>query len=65
MIDVRLTLIFLLATPLLGLIIYLVMSRSIPKYSEIQRKTDRVSRLTRENLIGVWVIRAFSRQEEE
>ena len=65
MIDVRLTLIFLLATPLLGLIIYLVMSRSIPKYSEIQRKTDRVSRLTRENLIGVRVIRAFSRQEEE
>lgn len=65
LINVRLTLIFLVTSPVLGLIIYFVMSASIPKYTVIQKKVDRVSLLTRENLVGVRVIRAFSRQDEE
>ncbi len=65
LINARLTLIFLLASPLIGLIIYLVMHFSLPKYTSIQERLDKVSLLTRENLVGVRVIRAFSRQDEE
>ncbi len=65
LIDVKLTLIFLVASPVIGLVLYFVMSKSIPKYTQIQKKADRVSLLTKENLVGVRVIRAFSRQEEE
>lgn len=65
MINVKLTLIFLIASPIIGLVLYFVMSRSIPKYTQIQKKVDRVSLLTRENLVGVRVIRAFSQQDEE
>lgn len=64
-IDVKLTIIFLIATPLIALVIYIVMSKSIPYYSSIQKEVDKVSLLTRENLTGVRVIRAFSRQGEE
>ena len=46
-------------------IIYAVMRRSIPYYQKIQGGIDKVSQLTRENLSGVRVIRAFSRQEDE
>ncbi len=65
LINVKLTLIFLVASPVIALIIYLIMTISIPKYTAIAKKTDRVSLLTRENLAGVRVVRAFSRQEEE
>ncbi len=64
-IDVKLTLIFLAATPLLALAIYLVMAKTIPAYKAIQNKLDHVSLITRENLSGVRVIRAFSRQQDE
>ena len=65
LINVKLTLIFLVASPVIALIIYLIMTISIPKYTAIAKKTDKVSLLTRENLAGVRVVRAFSRQEEE
>ena len=65
LINVKLAIIFLIATPLIALVIYLVMSKSIPYYTNIQKKVDKVSLLTRENLTGVRVIRAFSRQDEE
>lgn len=60
-----LTLIFGIAAPVIGLIIYLIMTNTIPKYKHIQSRLDRVSLLTRENLSGVRVIRAFSRQKNE
>lgn len=65
LINVKLTLIFLLASPALALIIYLVMSFSIPRYTLIQEQVDKVSLLTRENIVGARVIRAFSGQKEE
>lgn len=64
-IDWKLSLIFFAAGPLVALVLYLVMSRSVPYYRIIQRKLDRISLITRENLSGVRVIRAFSRQEQE
>lgn len=65
MLDWRLSLIFFIAGPLVALVLYLVMSRSVPFFKIIQRKLDRLSLITRENLSGVRVIRAFSRQEQE
>ena len=62
MLDWRLSLIFFIAGPLVALVLYLVMSRSVPFFKIIQRKLDRLSLITRENLSGVRVIRAFSRQ---
>ncbi|MEG0767004.1 MAG: ABC transporter ATP-binding protein [Clostridia bacterium] len=64
-IDARLSLIFLLVTPLIALTLYLVMSRSVPYYRQVQQKLDCVSRVTRENLSGARVVRTFARQKEE
>ena len=64
-VNVELTLIFAVAAPILGLIIYLIMTKTIPGYKRIQGRLDKVSLLTRENLSGVRVIRAFSRQKNE
>ncbi|MBR1777375.1 MAG: ABC transporter ATP-binding protein [Alphaproteobacteria bacterium] len=64
-VNVKLAVIFLIAAPLIGAVIYFVMSRSIPYYRRIQAILDRVSLLTRENLAGVRVIRAFSKQADE
>lgn len=64
-ISPSLTLIFGVAAPVIGLIIYLIMTGTIPKYKKIQARLDRVSLLTRENLSGVRVIRAFARQKDE
>lgn len=64
-IDVKLAVIFVILVPLLSGIIYGIMMLSIPIYKKAQNKLDKVLRMTRENLSGVRVIRAFSRQEEE
>jgi len=64
-IDLKLSLAFLIITPLISLIIYAVMSRTIPLYKKTQQKLDKTATLTRENLEGTRVIRAFSRQEDE
>lgn len=63
--DVKLSIIFLITAPLIAFIIYKIMSRSIPMYGANQKRLDRISMLTGENLEGVRVIRAFSRQKEE
>lgn len=65
MIDIKLSIIFLIAAPLLALVLYIVMSKSIPYFRVIQKKLDRVSLVTRENLEGARVIRAFSKQDHE
>lgn len=64
-IDIPLALIFVVATPLIGITLYLIMSRSIPFFRNIQKKLDKISLLTRETLSGIRVIRAFSRQKKE
>ncbi len=65
MIDLKLSLIFLVATPVIAVIITVIMKKTVPLYKKIQRNLDRISLLTRENLDGVRVIRAFSKQENE
>ncbi len=64
-IDVRLSLIFFVVAPVISLIIFTIMRRTVPMYKKTQKKLDRASMLTRENLEGTRVIRAFSRQQEE
>ncbi|WP_195268558.1 ABC transporter ATP-binding protein [Eubacterium sp. 1001713B170207_170306_E7] len=64
-IDLKLSVIFLVAAPLIALTIYFVMSRAVPVYKKIQARLDGISLITRENLDGVRVIRAFSRQDSE
>lgn len=64
-ISVKLTLIFLIAAPILGLIIYLVMTKTVPMFKNIQKKLDKTTLMVDENLSGVRVIRAFSRQKNE
>ncbi|MBS5949189.1 MAG: ABC transporter ATP-binding protein [Clostridium sp.] len=65
LIDLKLSIIFLIATPLIALVIYLVMSKSLPLYKVIQEKLDSLSLITRENLEGARVIKAFSKEESE
>lgn len=65
MIDRTLGLIFLLVTPLVALVFYLVMKHSIPYYSLMQKKLDHISLVTREALSGVRVIRAFRHEKRE
>ncbi len=64
-INVKLTLIFLVATPLLALAIFFIMNKSLPKYKKIQMDLDSVTLSVRENLSGARVIRAFSAQDRE
>ena len=64
-ISVPSALIFICAAPLLALAIYGVMSKSLPLYLKIQKQLDHVSLICRENLAGIRVIRAFSKQKQE
>lgn len=64
-IDAKLSVIFLAVTPLIALILYIIMSKSVKFYRLIQKKLDKISLITRENLSGARVIKAFSKQEME
>lgn len=58
-------LVFLCTVPTLFLVVFLIMYFSIPLFNKSQEKLDRVVELTRENLVGVRVIRAFNKQQQE
>lgn len=64
-INLKMSVIFVVIMPLVALVLYLIMSRSVKYYKVIQKKLDRISLVTREGLSGVRVIRAFSRQDTE
>ncbi len=64
-INLKLSLIFFAAAVLIALTLYLVMTRSVPIFSAMQKKLDRIARIARENLSGNRVIRAFSKQKTE
>lgn len=64
-VDVRCAIIFVAVVPVLALIIFVIMKASVPFYKKAQHSLDRVSKITRENLSGVRVIRAFSQQKNE
>lgn len=64
-INVKAALIFAVAIPLLSLVVFGVMAVSIPLYRKVQERLDKVLGITRENLTGARVIRAFHKEEEE
>lgn len=65
LLDTRLALILLAATPVLALIIYVITRNAAPLYRAYQGKLDRLAALLGENLSGVRVIRAFSKNQEQ
>lgn len=64
-IDVKAALVFVVAIPLLCLVVFGVMLASIPLYKKVQAALDQILGRTRENLTGARVLRAFNKQEEE
>ena len=64
-IDVKATLIFVVAIPLLSIVVFGIMVVSIPLYRKAQAGLDKVLGITRENLTGARVIRAFNKQSDE
>jgi len=64
-IDVASAWIFALVIVLLSIVVFGIMLVSIPLYKNVQTALDKVLRVTRDNLMGVRVIRAFAREEEE
>ena len=64
-ISTRSALIFAAAIPLLSIVVFGVMLGGIPLFKKVQSRLDRVTGVTRENLAGVRVIRAFCKEEEE
>ncbi len=64
-IDFQSALIFLVTIPVLSVIVFGIMLISIPLYRKVQQRLDKVLGITRENLTGVRVIRAFCKEDEE
>ena len=64
-IDFKAAMIFVITLPLLSVVVFGIMLSSIPLYKKVQSQLDRVLGITRENLTGVRVIRAFNKEEEE
>ena len=64
-IDVKCALIFVVAIPLLSVVVFGIILSTIPMYKKVQSKLDQVLGITRENLNGVRVIRAFHQEAKE
>lgn len=64
-VDVKAAWVFVVAIPLLSIVVFGIMLYSIPLYQRVQKALDRVLLMTRENLVGARVIRAFCRQTDE
>ena len=64
-VDVRSAFVFVVTIPVLCVVVFGIMAVSMPLYKSVQRQLDKVLLTTRENLMGVRVIRAFNRQKSE
>lgn len=64
-IDERSSLVFLITIVLLSLVVFFLMSHSIPLFKKVQLRLDKLLKITRENLNGVRVVRTFNKQEDE
>ena len=65
MIDIKAALVFVVAIPLLDVIVFSIMLMTMPLYKKVQAHLDQVLLVTRENLTGARVIRAFNKEEDE
>lgn len=64
-IDVKAALVFVVTIPLLSLVVFGIMAVSIPLYKKVQGALDKILSITRENLTGIRVIRAFGKETYE
>ena len=64
-INLKISLVFVVSALLIGLSLWLIMSLTMPKYKHVQEKLDDVTRLTKENLTGARVVRAFDAESRE
>lgn len=64
-IDVKAALVFVVTIPLLSVVVFGIMLVSIPLYKKVQSALDKVLGITRENLTGSRVIRAFNKENDE
>ena len=64
-IDAKMSLIYLIMSPLIVIVVYLIMRKSAPYYTETQARLDDVTNVSRDNLDGIRVVRAFNKQDYE
>lgn len=64
-VDVKSSLVFVVAVPALAAVMFAIMLVCIPMYRKVQQKLDGLLSKTRENLLGTRVVRAFCKEEEE
>ena len=64
-VNAKSALIFVLIIPLLSVVVFTIMIKSIPLFKKVQQNLDRVTGVTRENLTGVRVVRAFRKEQDE
>lgn len=64
-IDAKLSLLFLVVAPIIFFVVFFILKRTEPLYNKTQKDLDKVSEITRENLQGARVIRAFNKQQSE
>ena len=64
-IDAKISLIFLLVIVLLSVVVAVIMKCTVPMYKNVQNTLDSVTLMTRENLTGARVIRAFTEEDDE
>lgn len=64
-VDVKAAVVFAVAIPVLSLVVFGIIFANIPLYKKVQNGLDKVLLVTRENLNGIRVIRAFNREAEE
>ncbi len=64
-VNVRAALIFVVTIPALSVVVFSIMAVTGPFYKQVQARLDRVLGLTRENLTGVRVVRAFGKEQAE
>ena len=64
-INAQLAIVFLIAAPLLGVLLFLIVSKVRPLYSKMQGAIDRVNRVIQENLTAIRVVKAYVREEHE
>lgn len=65
LIDVKLSLLFLIVAPIILIAVFVILKKTEPLYDTTQKDLDKVSEITRENLQGARVIRAFNKQDYE
>lgn len=64
-IDIKLSVLFLVVAPIIFFVVFIILKKTEPLYNESQNNLDKVSEITRENLQGARVVRAFNKQDYE